>query len=945
MFRLTFLVILFNGVVCAQNFQNVEVFRYDGRSASDGRTAFCNGNSTLTTDQRIDVLSTYVDQLRRLYHVDPMRSPITDDEVREALARLKPRPLPTVRRETDLVSARVMQAPRAYRTVYRCDFEPGAMGLEDWESLIPIPTDRVPYGRAAARLLSASGERTRISTRPDRVPLRRNTFYRLSFDYRVLASPEPAARLNFAVESPAASDRFLARACRRSWREGMGVSGRNEIEFRTGPRDDFRLAFSSEGGIDWLIDNLRLEEVLGGEAPKGWNQPGFDDAAWSECAVPQPFPHTHTTLLRMPFEVHDARRVSLYSAGIRGPITIWINGQEALKRRNEHPFTLDLTRYARVGSNLLAIRVDPEYRGQGPQGRLTILETAPVYLTDLFVSTVQLGKDAAQLRWRVTVHNPTDRPFRGDLRLAAYPWLPEESERSAVEARLSASVPAGATRQLEGFVSLPRASLWSPESPALYRARVVLREGREEMDDLVDSFGVRTIAQKDGEIYLNGRPLVVRGAGDFSVYPPLSSADYGAAVPPRELLARNILLLKRMHANNFRWFPGLGLSALDYETLGHPSNDELIPQLCDQLGMMLQWGAGFWVWQGDHRDDWQAWFSEAIAPAVTLLRNHPSVVIWEAGNENWHGLGRQTGTPLWSEWWDACYERIRASDDSRLILPSSYGIANGDIERSVAGEPVAMPRHWRAPDVLWDVHFYPGWYEEWDYLSPRLTDARGRRHWLACVGDNDKDHRPFVFGEYGAEAMPVWDLYTREDWNVRWMHWDNLPMGRFEEKNIGRPLQLSEWPLSQGYQALALQYVTTMGRIYNVDGFMVCALSEAQRLDGTYHKGVCDIYRIPKYGYYSLAMVYQDLYLTSLRGDLVLGGSDRLAPLLFNSGAAATVKGRIMVETPQGETLASREFGPLEIPAHGSVEPCGPLKVDFPGEGTYVMRAEIDRVP
>ncbi|MBE7558832.1 hypothetical protein HS125_07735 [bacterium] len=667
-------------------FQNVEVFYYDGGTDSDGRTAFANGNSTLSTENRLEILSTYVKELQRLYGVDPTRSPISDDEVRQALAGLKPRPLPAVRRELDLTTARAFAAPRGYRRAYACAFEPEGGWGEDWDGARVVETDGAPFGRSAAQLRAGTGETTTMRGRAGRISLRADAFYRVSFDYRVLASPEPAGRLNFSVESRAGQGRRAARVGRRSWREGAGVSGRKEIEFRTGPREDYELVFSAVNGSDWLIDNIEIAEVVAGWSPRGWNQPGYDDTQWSTCPVPQRYLHSQTTLLRIPFTVRDGRRVALFSAGIRGPITVWINGRKALERRNEHPFELEITSYVTLGDNLLAMEVAPEYRGQGPQGRMTMRETSPVFLSDLFISTTTLSEKSARLRWRATVHNPTDRAFEGTVTLSVTPWLPVESTKIAGEGRLSASLPARSTRELEGFLTLPSPQVWTPDSPALYLARAVLSDGKTEIDDVVDTFGVRTIEQRDGTLLLNGRPIVLRGAGDFSVFPPLSLADPTAAVPPRELLLRNVLLLKRMNANLFRWFPGLGMSAIDYESMGHPSNDETLPMLCDQLGMMLQWGAGFWVWQHDHEDDWRAWFSAAIPPAVRLHRNRPSVAIWEAGNENWHGMGRQEGTPVWSAWWDFCYELIKDHDDTRLILPSSYGIANRDIERAVSGK-------------------------------------------------------------------------------------------------------------------------------------------------------------------------------------------------------------------------------------------------------------------
>ena len=916
----------------AETFRNVEVFGYDGRAESNGITPFALTGSTLSTPQRIEILGTLADALIETFDVDLTRSPITDEEVRAAFEGLKPRPLPEVRREIDLVDWSMRRLPPGYDVVFRTGLEPGEESADAFAELHLLREGEAMWGVGSARV----AEDAPLTTDPLRIPLSPDTYYRLRFRCRALQSPPPGATVRFMVESPAPEGGRRLRVGSRRWRDSLGVSGEKVVEFRTGLRDDWQLAWSADKGAAWAIDDIELSKVTSGLLPQGWADPGYDDRDWRIVSMPGTCNGEETTLLRTRFEVTDGRRVHLYSAGIQGPFVLWLNGRAIYARQNPQPFTLDITSLVPPGENHLALLCAPAYRGQGPSGRITVIDGAATFLNHLYVSTESLTGDSARLRFQVLATNISDRDFRGSIALDVFPWLPEESDASAGHAVVNVRLGAGEAQTVSGWLDVPRAALWTPDSPAMYRAHAVLRAGGEPVDDTADSFGIRTIEQREGEILLNGRRIVLRGALSFSCFPPLSDADGNAYVPPREMHVRDVLLLKHMNANTLRWTPTLGTSAIDYETKGYPSNDEMIPAVCDQLGMMMLYGAGFWVWQGDHAADWREWFDEAIPPAVRLMRNHPSIVVWEAGNENWHG-GRYI--EQWSEWWDHAYNLIAQYDDSRLILPSSYGLATRQIEAAAAGgETPGLPETFRAENAVWDVHFYPGWYEEIGYLLPRSRD-----HWLYKVGENGPAHRPFIFAEYGAEAMPLWDLYDREPWNLRWVHWDNGPMGRFEERNVGRAFTMREVKLSQAYQALALQFVTTMGRQYNVDGMLMCGLTDSQRIDGTYHKGTCDVYRIPKLGWYALGMSFQDVYVTGTRGDMMLGSGDVLHPIVFNAGEARELSGTLVVQKADGTRVAERRFGPLKMEANASAEPFDDWQVDFPEPGIYVLKVEVER--
>ena len=72
---------------------------------------------------------------------------------------------------------------------------------------------------------------------------------------------------------------------------------------------------------------------------------------------------------------------------------------------------------------------------------------------------------------------------------------------------------------------------WSPESPSLYNAELILCDGNRPVHGWTERFGVRKIEVRGDRFFLNNRPFFVRGFGDDFVYPltlvsPASRAEH-----------------------------------------------------------------------------------------------------------------------------------------------------------------------------------------------------------------------------------------------------------------------------------------------------------------------------------------------------------------------------------------------------------------------------------
>lgn len=158
---------------------------------------------------------------------------------------------------------------------------------------------------------------------------------------------------------------------------------------------------------------------------------------------------------------------------------------------------------------------------------------------------------------------------------------------------------------------------WNPESPHLYKAVFTLLQKDREVYSQEQTVGFRTVElrQQDG-FYVNGKRVVFKGVNRHSFHP-----NTGRALSDANHL-EDILLMMEMNMNAVR--------------MSHYPPDERFLDLCDSLGMfVLNEVAG-----------WQQGYDLEIGPKVikaTVLKdgNHPSVVIWDHGNEGGWDFGNE----------------------------------------------------------------------------------------------------------------------------------------------------------------------------------------------------------------------------------------------------------------------------------------------------------------
>lgn len=266
------------------------------------------------------------------------------------------------------------------------------------------------------------------------------------------------------------------------------------------------------------------------------------------------------------------------------------------------------------------------------------------------------------------------------------------------------------------FDNIGGISLWSPDSPALYRVETkILDNTGNELDKRSVNTGFRTYGfDSEGRFILNGKPLKLRGICRHQDMKPI-----GPALSD-EMHRRDMQLAKEMGANFIR--------------VSHYPQDRAILEAADKLGMLV-WEEipviDFVPEDKTYADNAET----ALREMITQHRNHPSIVIWGYMNEILlrarNGKDEEAYRPV-IERTLALAKRLddvcREMDPARLTAMAYHGSG----EYRTRGLSVI-------PDINgWNL--YQGWYGgDLTGFERFLSEA-----WTAEPG------KPIIVSEYGA---------------------------------------------------------------------------------------------------------------------------------------------------------------------------------------------------
>jgi beta-galactosidase len=197
------------------------------------------------------------------------------------------------------------------------------------------------------------------------------------------------------------------------------------------------------------------------------------------------------------------------------------------------------------------------------------------------------------------------------------------------ETQLSVEIP------LEGFKT------WSPEEPFLYEAEIKLYDGNEISDASTSRFGMRDFERRGKFFYLNDEKYYLRGS-NITLHRFFEDPDCEALPWDREWVKKMLIDdPKSIDWNAMRICVGIA--------------PDFWYDLADEHGMVFQ---NEWLYWQNH--GWDDQIREEFTDWVWSDGNHPSIVIWDAINENWNSYIGNTLIPELQKLdptriWDAGY--------------------------------------------------------------------------------------------------------------------------------------------------------------------------------------------------------------------------------------------------------------------------------------------------
>jgi beta-galactosidase len=376
---------------------------------------------------------------------------------------------------------------------------------------------------------------------------------------------------------------------------------------------------------------------------------GFDDNSWRWLNVPHdwsiegPFDEKNPTggaggflpagvgWYRKHFALPEdcaGRNVFIEFDGVMANSNVWVNGFHLGHQPYGYvSFRYELTRHLNFGAgktNVLAVRVDNSaqpasrwYSGAGIYRHVRLIVTDPLHFDHwaTFVSTPAVSSNQATVHLETTVTNQSGRSQ--EVAVVFQINGPGLTKPVTTETSLQ-KIDAGSSASFHAHILLKTPRLWNLTAPNLYSGSAILESDGKTFDQETVSFGIREARfEPDTGFWLNGANIKIKG-----VCLHHDCGALGAAVPV-SAWERRLTTLKELGCNAIR-------------TAHNPPAPEFL-DLCDQMGFLVM-DEMFDCWTvAKNRYDYHVYFEEwariDTRDTVRRDRNHPSVIIYSAGNE------------------------------------------------------------------------------------------------------------------------------------------------------------------------------------------------------------------------------------------------------------------------------------------------------------------------
>ncbi|WP_298475417.1 glycoside hydrolase family 2 TIM barrel-domain containing protein [uncultured Maribacter sp.] len=489
--------------------------------------------------------------------------------------------------------------------------------------------------------------------------------------------------------------------------------------------------------------NKKLEYII--PVPSNWQMHGYGYPHYANITYPipknKPFvPHDYNPVAQYKriFNIDSAwenQNIYIHFGAVRSAFYLWVNGKKVgYSQGSKLPSEFNITQYVTKGKNEIALEVyqftdasyieDIDFWRLGGIERDVFLHARPkLMLQDFFAKTVLDSTfTSGLLNLSVEVKNTAKKEkFKITTKLFEKDQLVFEKTNTGV-------IKTNGTRTVQFSTEIPNIKPWSAEHPNLYKLLISIKDEQNNIIECTThDVGFRTVLLKDGQLLVNGKPILFKGVNRHEHDPNTGH------VMSKEMMLKDIKLMKSFNINAVR--------------TSHYPNDPYWYKLCNQYGLYVideanveAHGYG-WIVNEVARDPK---YYNAIVDRIKRLyyrdKNHPSVIIWSMGNETGTGLPFVDG-----------YKWLKEKDDSRLV---SYDRAEVDPDFD----------HIRHTDII-------------GYMYAPITDIKEEHL-------RTNPNRPFIWVEYAhsmgnstGNLKELWDFVRSEPRVQGGFIWDWVDQG------------------------------------------------------------------------------------------------------------------------------------------------------------------------
>ena len=410
---------------------------------------------------------------------------------------------------------------------------------------------------------------------------------------------------------------------------------------------------------------------------EGPYSPKFDDKDWQAVRVPHDwvttlpyaseashshgyktvgykYPETSVGWYRKMINIPSedlGKHISLQFDGIFRNAQVWFNGfWMGVEPSGYATQVYDVTEYVNYGGdNLICVRADATfeegwfYEGAGIYRDAWLVKTAAVSVAP-FGTFVYA--DLKEPYASVVVHVETEvnnQSLESQTCEVSQRLLDANGNEVAKCSGTSISLQPKETLGCKQQMTLENPHLWSTADPYLYKVETMVKVEGKVIDVYETTTGIRDIAfDADKGFLLNGKQLKLKGVNLHQDH-----AGVGAAMP-EALMAWRIKQLKKIGCNAYR-------------SSHNPMTPALL-DICDREGILVIDENRLTGINTEHQ--------RLLEKMIKRDRNHPSIILWSDGNEEWGMENTIQGTRIAA----AMREYTRLLDPTR---PSTIANAGG----------------------------------------------------------------------------------------------------------------------------------------------------------------------------------------------------------------------------------------------------------------------------